>query len=291
MTNPEPLRIAVAGDVHGHLALLFAILGRWQRETGQRIDLILQVGDLGAFGPTSMLDRATRRHAEHDPEELGFADFAGEEPPATLLDPRPPLVFIPGNHEDFAMLEQEERDAAPAIIYPVTRDRRILGLKSGAVWTFQRDALAIRIAGVRGVAHRAHKPGRDPRQHLVEEHALRLAAEGSGRFDLFISHERPVAAQGRFRHDLGGSEALQLLLEVVQPQFAFFGHYDRHGAWSIGDTRVIGLAGVGYGRWGDRTVKPGGIVLLEWDGARATMAPLAPPWLARVGPGAWRAWR
>ena len=34
-------RIAVGGDVHGHLALFYAILGRWQRESGQLIDFIL----------------------------------------------------------------------------------------------------------------------------------------------------------------------------------------------------------------------------------------------------------
>ncbi|MGQ0702351.1 MAG: metallophosphoesterase, partial [Gemmatimonadales bacterium] len=105
------MRIAVVGDVHGHLALLYAILGRWRRETGKPIHLILQVGDLGAFDPGSRLDRATQRHAQSDPEELGFGEFAGPNPPATLLDPRPPLVFIPGNHEDFELLDRCEAAA------------------------------------------------------------------------------------------------------------------------------------------------------------------------------------
>jgi predicted phosphodiesterase len=42
------MNIAVVGDVHGHLALMYAILGRWQQESGRRIDLILQLGDMGA---------------------------------------------------------------------------------------------------------------------------------------------------------------------------------------------------------------------------------------------------
>ena len=67
--------IAVVGDVHGHFHLMYTILGRWQRETGRRVlSLILQVGDLGTFLPSSNLDHATKRFAERDPEEMGFGD-------------------------------------------------------------------------------------------------------------------------------------------------------------------------------------------------------------------------
>jgi len=55
------------------LALLYAVLGRWQGETGRSIDLVLQVGDLGAF-PDARVDRATNRHAARDHEERGFME-------------------------------------------------------------------------------------------------------------------------------------------------------------------------------------------------------------------------
>src|SRR3990172_2001935 len=71
LARPLVMRIAVVGDVHGHLALLYAVLGRWQGETGRSIDLVLQVGDLGAF-PDARVDRATNRHAARDHEERGF---------------------------------------------------------------------------------------------------------------------------------------------------------------------------------------------------------------------------
>ena len=161
------MRIAVVGDVHGHLALLYAILGRWQRETGHSIHLILQVGDLGAFGPDSVLDRATVRHAQGDPEELGFAEFARADPPATLLDPRPPLVFIPGNHEDFELLDHREAAAPNTAVYPITDDGLILGLKSGRIWRFDHDGSGIRVAGVSGVAGRGHKKPMHGRVNLV----------------------------------------------------------------------------------------------------------------------------
>jgi len=284
------MRIAIAGDVHGHLGLLFAILGRWQRETGHTIDLILQVGDLGAFGAASPLDRATTRRAEVDPEELGFREFEAN-PPATLLDPRPPLVFIPGNHEDFDLLARRDA-AAPgdAAAYPVTDDGRILALRSGRVWTFEHPTGTVRVGGVSGVAGRPAKPGRHPRIHFDEEGAATLAMAGAGAADIVISHERPSSAVGRFRHDLGGSETLQTLLELVQPRLACFGHYDTPGEWWIGATPVYGLAGVGYKGGGTGTVRRRSLLMVELGESGTTTAWLEPEWLPSIRPGDWRRW-
>jgi hypothetical protein len=280
---PDLMRIAVAGDVHGHLALLYRQLGRWREQTGREIHLILQVGDLGAFGPDSVLDRATQRHAERDPEELGFAQFAGERPPATPLDPRPPLVFVPGNHEDFELLERAER-AAPSEspLYPVSHDGLIQGLRSGRKAELTAAGHTVRVGGVSGVANRPARPGRHPRLHLREDEALALAE--SGRLDILISHDRPAAVEGRFRHDLGGSEALQLVVETARPALAFFGHYDRWGEWRIGDTRVFGLAGVGY-EHRSRRARPNGIMVVEWDGEVRRVAGLDGDWRTASGAG------
>ncbi|XYI03622.1 metallophosphoesterase [Sorangium sp. So ce1128] len=115
MTPDDPLEIAVLGDVHGHLTLVYQLLRRWQRETGRALDLILQVGDLGAFPPPFRLDRATKRFAESDPDELGFAAYHDGSPEAdAILGPDVPpdqrisadLVFIRGNHEDFEFLAE-----------------------------------------------------------------------------------------------------------------------------------------------------------------------------------------
>lgn len=286
------MRIAVVGDVHGHLALLYAILGRWRRETGNPIHLILQVGDLGAYGAESTLDRATRRHAESDPEELGFAEFAGASPPATLLDPRPPLVFIPGNHEDFELLDRAEAESArDTADYPVVEDGRILALKSGRVWRFEHEGQLLKVAGVSGIEGRGHKKPVHQRVHLVEAHALELAERGAGAADIVITHERPSLAAGNFRHDLGGSLALTLLLESLQPRLAFFGHYDRPGEWQVGRTQVFGLTGCGYEQRGAGPVKRRGIVIVEWGEHGPTVEWLEPDWLAGVRLGDWKRWR
>lgn len=281
-------RIAVVGDVHGHLELLYGILGRWQRETRVPIDLILQVGDLGAM-PES-LDRATTRHATRDPEELGFGLFAGDSPPASLLDPRPPLVFIPGNHEDFEFLSRcGDAAGADALLVPVTRDKRILELRSGRVWTSD-SAGALSVAGVSGVAKRGHKRHTHPRLHLKDDDALAIGARGRGEVDILISHERPSGIEEGFKHDLGGSEALRLLIEEAQPRLAFFGHYDRAGEWAIGSTRVIGLAGCGYERRGAWRVKQGAIAIVDWDGFGFAVSKLSTPWMLQSTRDNWRHW-
>ncbi len=285
------MRIALVGDVHGHLALLYAVLGRWRRETGNAIDLILQVGDLGAFGADSPLDQATRRRAEIDPEERGFAEFEGSSPPRTLLDPRPPLVFIPGNHEDFELLARREA-AAPGTeaVYPVTSDGAILALKSGRVWRFDHPDGAVRVAGISGVAGRRAKQGRHPRMYLDEAVALEFAALGAGEVDIVITHDRPASVRGSFRHDLGGSDAIQLMLESLHPGLACFGHYDTPGEWAIGPTRVIGLAGAGYKGRGTGTVNRRCILIVDWRDGTATTEWLEPAWLPSTRPGDWRQW-
>jgi Icc-related predicted phosphoesterase len=284
------MRVAVVGDVHGHLALMYAILGRWQQETGRRIDLILQVGDLGSFVPGSRLDQATRRFADRDPEELGFAEFAGDDQPPTLLDPRPPMIFIPGNHEDFDYLHACERRApAESPVYPVAEDGRISALRSGATWTFALGDERLRVGGVSGVANYREKRGRHARVHLAEDEAMALASAGRGGFDVLISHERPDHIWPSFRDGASGSAAIRLVIEEVQPAFAFFGHYNRPGEWPVGTTRVIGLADCGYVEAGHWPVAEGGLGVFEW-GSEPSFERVWPEWLRESTRSTWGRW-
>lgn len=282
------MRIAVVGDLHGHLALMYAILGRWQHETGQRIDLILQVGDLGSFRPGAPVDRATTRHAELDPEELGFGEFAGPTPAATLMDPRPPLVFIPGNHEDFQFLESCARTAPQnEPVYRVSEDGRILGLRSGKVWTCEIGSDSIRIAGVSGIAQQSTKP-RHPWHQLRTEDISAL--RGRDRFDLFISHDGPKGIPAGVPGSWG-STLLAALITESQPALALFGHYDHPGEWRAGRTRVFGLAGCGYRRQGVWPVNQGSIVLVTWDRTGPAAEALVTPWLSSATRHGWRDWK
>src|SRR5687767_6471805 len=83
MTQTANRRCAVAdstylvfGDLHGRVLPAFRLALAWQREHGERLDGLLQVGDLGWFPDATRLDKATKRHAERDPLELGAQQVA-----------------------------------------------------------------------------------------------------------------------------------------------------------------------------------------------------------------------
>jgi hypothetical protein len=282
------MRFAVVGDVHGHLALMYAILAR-SRQDGGELDLILQVGDLGAFPDPARLDGPTRKRAARDAEELGFAAFSSARPPATPLDPRPPLVFIPGNHEDFGFLAECAHRAPHAAVYPVAADGRILALRSGEVWSFAAGGVVLRVAGVSGVDNRRHKQSRHPLYHLNEDDALRLSTLGTGAFDLLLSHDCPEGTFASYRDTPAGSPSLRLVIAEVQPQLAFFGHYGKTGEWSLGPTRVLALPGCGYTLDGSRLVR-GAIALVRWDGEVFAAERLEPDWLIAATRSTWRHW-
>jgi Icc-related predicted phosphoesterase len=285
------MNIAVVGDIHGHLSLTYAILGKWQIETGSKIDLILQCGDMGAFLATSQLDRATTRRKDSDPEELGFAEYAGANPPATLLDPRPLTVFIPGNHEDFLFLEERDRAVSPiGAIYPVSDDGKISALRSGRIWTFGFGDERVRVAGISGIAGGSHKKCRHLRYHLSDDESLELAMAGLGSIDIFISHDGPTGlfTEGRLRD--AGSGALRFVISEARPKLAFFAHYDRQGEWEIGSTRVLAMNKCGYITSGAWPVAEGGVAVVTWKTNKVAIERLEADWLRTANRSNWRHW-
>lgn len=285
------MNIAVVGDVHGHLALMYGILGDWQYESGQRIDLIVQLGDLGAFTSASKLDQATKRYAERDPEELGFAEYAGPSPPSTLLDPRPPLVFIPGNHEDFGLIENAGKSVdAGLATFPLTQDGAIRVLRSGMVYDHNADDGSVRIAGISGVGTKDNKKSIHRMAHLDEASAIELAELGPRAFDILISHDAPSG----LTEGPPGSEALRLVIEEVQPALAFFAHYDWIGEDQIGTTIVTGLGCCSYDvkkPVDDWPVQQGGFAMLNGSGGAWNVERLAPAWLQTATRRSWRRWQ
>lgn len=53
------MTVAVFGDLHGYFDLAFRLLRYWQRQQGDVVDAVLQVGDFGAFPDPARAERAT----------------------------------------------------------------------------------------------------------------------------------------------------------------------------------------------------------------------------------------
>ena len=93
----------VFGDLHGRVLPAFRLAAAWQREHGERVAGLLQVGDLGYFPDVTRLDKATKRHAARDRLELGVQDVVAA--PASRADRRlrrPPVfpanALVHGRH-------------------------------------------------------------------------------------------------------------------------------------------------------------------------------------------------
>lgn len=247
-----PVNIAVFADVHGRILLCFKLSARWERETGEKIDLILQCGDMGIFPDLSRLDGGTKKHAKKDPKELGyfyhFAELGREalsafkllkcrrEAEAVLRATTCNLIFVRGNHEDHLFLDRlESRTAEP--VFPVDVYQRLGCLKTGEVFEFRARGEALRILGIGRIA-----PGReDASQKLrkpkyIQQHEedrlfelLEAVMEKQSRkckpsgVDVLLTHEPPPGLV-----TLGeGSEYVRLALDALKPCYHFFGHVRR----------------------------------------------------------------
>jgi len=132
----NPKKIAILGDIHGHVTLALGLLRRWELESKKTLDLILQVGDFGVF-PQGR-DAATRRFAKNDPDELGFLQYlSASRESDLLLNPESshkisaPILFVKGNHEDFAWLAHLQRGSSAVSI---DHFGRIMYLPNGCIY-------------------------------------------------------------------------------------------------------------------------------------------------------------
>jgi hypothetical protein len=282
----EALHIAVLGDVHGHLTLALRVLRRWEREAGLALDLILQVGDLGAFPPPFRMDKATRRFAEKDPDELGFARYheGDDEARETLTGSGPrrvraPLVFIRGNHEDFDFLD--EVGAAATEPVPVDAFGRLWFLPNGVRWTFTQGPHAFTLVGLGGVSDRGG-PGHQHRSvHYTRKEVHRLY-HGEGPVDVLLSHEPPFDAAREIhpKYASSGSRDVSEALALLGVRYHFCGHYHEPGQPLHAPEGVSSWILNAVNFHGNHPLNPGCVGILRWKGgAPDGFSVLDAPWL------------
>ncbi len=216
--------IAIAGDLHGALDALYERLKSWEVRWGMQIELVLQCGDLGAFGAGSHLDRKAKKRWAADPSEMGAAEYLAGSKRATH-----PTWFVRGNNEDFEMLSRHPGEA----IDPAGWIRHLAG---GRVYTTLDGNL--RIAALGGIQPRRVKDPELPKYVQKKEvDALLSLPEGS--VDILLTHDGPIgrSLQG---FSSAGSIAVYDLVKHLRPRWHFFGHYhnphppfELHGCRSV----------------------------------------------------------
>lgn len=272
----------VFGDLHGRILPAFRLALAWSAEHGERVDALLQVGDLGWFPDPTRLDAATRRHAARDPLELGAQLLAAPsgEADEVLVAEDPPfdLYFTAGNHEDFAALTAATVGCDEPDV-PVDAYRRVRLVRDGEVATLPGGLRVGALWGIDDEAPRARRAA-PPEARIRWRSAVRLAGT---RFEVLLAHDGPrdvVFADA-------GSAAIDAVLEAARPAFAFFGHYrlppglaaqQRAGALPTrhAATRVVHLAGLTL----RRSAEPGSVGVLRWGEDGGSFQPLDRGWLA-----------
>jgi hypothetical protein len=277
----------VFGDLHGRVLPAFRLAIAWAREHSQRVDGLLQVGDLGYWPDASRLDKATLRHAADDPLELGvqlvaepskLADDIFAEPEAADA-----LWFTCGNHEDYEALATWEGAAGGrASHFVADAYGRLRCIRDGKVAVLPTG---LRVAALWGIDDQAPNARRKTPQaaRLKPRSATQLLGQP---FDVLLAHEGPRDAI----HAGSGSDDLGALVRLGQPSFLFFGHYSGTGRRVEGDfgcTEVYHLSGLEL-RGPGGTAEAGSVGVLRWQHRAATFAYLEPAWLRTVTRHNWK---
>lgn len=216
--------VAVFGDVHGNLPGMYELCKSWQQGKKESIDLVLQTGDMGLWssfgeGPPlggTQMDKATKKHYAKDESELASAAYLSGKRTAVIE-----TWFCHGNHENFPLLADKEGQA-------VDPAGRIIFLATGSVREFRKGKESLRIAALGGMEYRFGKfpiPSNERVQKYLHPPSLERLRKESLQVDVLLLHDAPLNRGLRNKFPTG-SKRLTELIEVMQPRFAFYGHYD-----------------------------------------------------------------
>ena len=254
------MKIALIGDVHGRVYHALAAVLTLQAGLQSKLDLVIQVGDLGAFPDPDRLDEATRRYAERDQSELHFSHLLGakgalaRQLSAARARLTGPIYFIRGNHEDMAWLaglRNESRSEST----PVDPFDLIHYVPDGTV--LEIDGFRVGFLG--GVEY-----GAEPHTK-IEQDALD-AISSAGRLDLLVTHDGPYGIGTGHYGGTQGSRVLTDLIERIRPRHWAGGHYHHMiGPNRYGATTYHCLASLFPGRQDAEPLLDGCLALLDTE--------------------------
>jgi hypothetical protein len=292
--------IAVFGDVHGHLRLMFQLCRLWQRHNNRHLDGILQCGDLGFFPNTSILDKATKRFAQDDPEELGFSKYFCLPQPLLndeLLEkmfygPRDsfdaintPALWCHGNHEDFKELA---RIAGSKKVTAVDAFGMLQYIPSGTITTIA----GARVAAIGGKPELPDENDMNPKDiakwKYVDSHSCSLLSGIP--IDILLSHGSPIGLGGESL--TAGSALLRSVDENCWPSYHFYGHHRNPiEPARIGQTQCFWLDDVGFEGHSQKPatlLNAGCFGILQWKNREEhSFSIVKDSWVSQVTAGSW----
>lgn len=215
------MKIALFSDIHGKLLLPFKLVDLYQKATDQKIDLILQCGDVGIYPHLNRLDKATKRHAENDPDELGFYnDFTSTDPKIkNFLDQLNIEMFcVRGNHEDHEFLDELENRFPNVSRFPIDCYQKIWVCKSGWEQEFKVSDQRLTFVGIGRIGGKEGKAS-PPFIQEYERKKIKQLFKNKSRPDLLITHDQAFSKLTRY-----GMKEIRMLLDNVHFSYHFYGH-------------------------------------------------------------------
>lgn len=231
--------IAFIGDVHGCVLHAMSAVLALEHHENRRLDVVVQVGDFGAFPSPDRLQPVDKAYVAANPAQGDV--FRLLHPPAELVEPLQrfrehltrPVMVVSGNHEDHAWLAERHRAAGGATA---------VAIDDFGIFEHVADAVAIEIGGVRlGFLGRIDAPGF---AYDFDRPALEVMIDlEPGSIDVLVTHDGPYGLSTNWGGKVQGSRALTRLLEHLQPRLHVSGHYHHvNGPRTYGTTTSFALA-------------------------------------------------
>lgn len=273
--------IGFIGDVHGQVFHMLAAVTTWQQQTGRTFDLLIQVGDMGAFPDPARMDAASARYLATEPSQADFSRLlpmtgvGAEQLGALRRSLASPIYFIRGNHEDTAWLRQLPRDSATGTA-PVDPCDLLRYVPDGTVLRLG----GLQIACLGGV----ESPDEgEATEAAIDQDAYRALLErGAGTTDILVTHDAPYGVSVGYHGQVQGSALITQLIARTQPTFHVAGHLALSGPHISGGTTSLVLEGlVASPLWqpAARGLEPGCLAVLATSAGQLT--PVTAPWLSR----------
>ncbi|WP_294300662.1 metallophosphoesterase [uncultured Chryseobacterium sp.] len=215
------MKIALFSDIHGKILLPFKLVDLYQKETGHKIDIILQCGDIGAYPNLEKMDKATIKHAQYDRDELGFhEDFTKENPEIrTFLDELDiDMICVRGNHEDHDFLDHLENQYPSDSLFPIDVYTRVFVCKSGWEQKLEAENETLNFVGIGRIGDRK---GRSEKRFIqnYERNVIRKLLKTKDTFDILITHDKDDSSQRGY-----GMAEIREVLDHIIFHYHFYGH-------------------------------------------------------------------
>ncbi len=254
------MKIAFLGDLHGRVFHAMAVLAKWQRENNEKLDLIIQAGDFGAY-PFPDEDMLNNRFVKQDPTELAFSKFiaGGEEidefSKLIKSELESPIYFIRGNHEDVNWL-----NSIPCIdgVCDVDTYGIFKHIKDGTIMDFHG-----KVMGFFGGAEFGAKG-----QGVLDMNAHIELLNSNKDIDILVTHETHFGIGFSYHGLTQGSKYITELIEKLKPKYHITAHYHHMiGPHKRGDTIHLGLNNIVLPLRGKpgRSLRAGCLAIMDTD--------------------------